>query len=113
MRSRSQVLVEALSNPERLASVAGHARVQSLPTLLQRHGLLQVVAFLHAKAADHKAKTAAPDQILLDILGDAMRAVEPRATLSLVDLAKAPAAHYTYLYELAHDAAFWLARMVP
>ena len=111
MRSRSQEMVRALTGDDAKARIEalGRSRAKNLPALLQRHGLLQVVAFLKMKAKGGESA----DGNLVDLLERTMRAIEPTATLAQDELAKAPTSRYLYLHELALDAAEWLARLAP
>jgi CRISPR/Cas system CMR-associated protein Cmr5 small subunit len=118
MKSRSQEMVRALTEDKgvsaRMETLKG-SRAQNLPALLQRHGLLQVVAFLNAKASakDGDSLDAKRDRELLNLLQHAVHAVEPEAKLSQADLAKLATDRYLYLHELALEAADWLARLAP
>ena len=68
MKTRDQAIVAAISNQDKLLTQAGAGRyVVSLPGLLQRHGLLQTLAFLQRKAAASTGDEASGNRALLSL----------------------------------------------
>ena len=132
LRSRGQRIVAAiahqLTKPKIVAAVANQlaqpektlldhlkksARLPGLPTMVQRNGLLQTLAFLDTKAKDGQGTTA--DGHLVALLRAVLVEVGPSGLagdLSSAGLAKLDARRYLLLQELAIDVAAWTYRLV-
>lgn len=128
IKPRAQLIVRCLTGDESAAalldSVKEHARVPNLPSMVQRHGLLQVATFLQAKGAPKKNRSAAvtdtekveqsqreKDEKLRKLLERAMQAVLPGVSLQPAALAKLDLSQSMFQNELALEAATWIARL--
>ena len=79
-----------------------------LPAMLQRHGLLQTLAYLDAKVLDGK-KEAVRYRDARATLAGAMAQVDPSiGELEYGVVARAPVARYAFIHELALECATWM-----
>ncbi len=118
MRTRDQAIVAEISaRATLLTAAAGSRYVVSLPGLLQRHGLLQTLAFLLRKAAAADGGEAAGNAALIQLLELGIRASSEMPEVRLGDegalkrLAAEPLAIYLHLSETALVTATWIKRL--
>lgn len=124
-------LIDELLERDQYRGLVEHARVRSLPDMLRRHGLLQVVAFLKSKGNAKTSETgksdedsqAAREQALLGLLTRALEEdlrtlpkpaagkLEALDVTSLAHLGQEHPAEYLYLNESAIYAATWIQRL--
>lgn len=114
MTSRSVAIVEFLENEGRpLRSDLPESRVQALPALLHRNGLLQVAVFLRANAAE-ESHDGQQHQRLLDLLEKTLQKAVPRqpeVTLDAGALSMLDAATALLLDGVAVEVATWIRRL--
>ncbi len=108
-------LLDRCFSDSRHKGLLSHPRIDNLPAMLLRHGLLQVTLFLRQKElAGRKEQAGTFDGQLLKLLGETMAVLYGRppdlSPGALAGAGKHPG-HYLLLNELAIQSATWIRKM--